>query len=102
MARLMLACFKGQGAISFPSEWARGEIWSTQIGKNEARIRFPNGEAFGVRVNPGAEQFVYRLTEEEKRATFWGKLESPPWVPYKVTKFMGCVKPYPLEKLLDS
>ena len=101
MSRYMIACFKGQGAISFPADWVKGGTLSTAQEGNEARIKFPNGTAFGVKVNPGAPQFVRVLSDDERRNTLWGA-PGEPWVPYNVTKFMGCVKPYPLEELLEE
>jgi len=93
MGKQMISCFKGLAPVSMPKEWLEGFDMKTSFAyvKKEARIRFPNGRAFGVTVQyHGAEvsRYVRALSAEEIAATPWGPFDSP-WESYQTSQIFG-------------
>ena len=94
MARMMISCHKGLAPISVPEEWLEGFDTSTSFAAvaSEARIRFPNGKAFGVRVNFSGggrpSPSVRSLPREEIKETSWGPFCAP-WETYEMAKMFG-------------
>lgn len=93
MERQMISCFKGLAPISVPEEWL--ENFDTQksfasVG-DEARIKFPNGKAFGISISHSGSKVsvsVRGLSTEEVSTTSWGPFCSP-WEVYKIARFFG-------------
>jgi hypothetical protein len=93
MDRQMISCHKGLAPISFPQEWIEGFDFDhgfASVG-GEARIKFPNGRAFGVSVShngPEATPRVRELSAEEVEATTWGGFQKP-WETYHAAQMFG-------------
>ncbi len=93
MAHKMISCFKGLAPVSIPEEWLVGFDFDTSFAYvgDEARIRFPNGRAFGVRVThsgPTVHQHVRRLSDDESAQTSWGAFCAP-WESYQTAHVFG-------------
>ena len=93
MERKMISCFKGLAPVSVPADWLKGFDLKNSFAciNGEARIRFPNGKAFGVRIEhdgPEVIRHVRRLSQEEIEQTPWGPF-GPPWESYRTAKIFG-------------
>ena len=101
--RMMISCFKGLAPVSMPASWLEGFDVKNSFAyvEGEARIRFPNGKAFGVRVEfngPDVTRIVRVLTSEEIEKTQWGPF-CPPWESYEVAKLFGHGPVTPLDEV---
>ena len=93
MDRQMISAFKGLAPVSMPADWLKDFDMKNSFAyvDGEARIRFPNGKAFGVRVyhsGPEVSRSVRALSSEEIAATPWGPF-SAPWESYQTARLFG-------------
>lgn len=89
----MISCFKGLAPVSMPAEWLAGFDIKTSFGieGRQARIRFPNGKAFGISVSHhGAHvhRAIVPLSPKQIQETNWGPF-GPPWESYQTSKLFG-------------
>jgi len=103
MDRRMISCFDGLAALSMPGEWLNGFNPKNSFAyvEGEARIRFPNGKAFGVRIDYNdfsPNPCVRSLSVEEIEATPWGPFCSP-WELYEVAFIFGHGKVIALDEI---
>jgi hypothetical protein len=90
---MMISCHKGLAPISFPAGWLAGFDVSSSFAsvKDEGRIRFPNGRAFGVAVHhngPDVSPVVRELDPCEIAETEWGPL-CEPWETSRTAQIFG-------------
>ena len=93
MERQMISCFKGLAPVAMPKEWLTNFDTSASFAmvEKEARIRFPNGNAFGISISHhGAEvsRYVRALSASEIEATEWGGF-CVPWESYQTMRIFG-------------
>ena len=89
----MISAFKGLAPVSMPADWLKDFDTKNSFARvdGEARIRFPNGKAFGVRVyysGPEVSRSVRSLSTEEIAATPWGAFCAP-WESYQTARIFG-------------
>ncbi len=93
MERQMISAFKGLAPVSMPADWLKDFDVKNSFAcvDSEARIRFPNKKAFGVRVYHSGHEVsrsVRLLSSEEIVATPWGAF-SAPWESYQTASIFG-------------
>ncbi len=106
MEEKMISAFKGQAILSVPADWLKGLNMNNSCAfvGGEARIRFPNGKGYGIRVyRKGSNLFkeVRQLSPGEIATTEWG----PPCYPWEwktPTPFLGSRSVVKLNELDDE
>lgn len=87
-----LSCFKGMAPIAMPDQWVDNFDPNTSFAaiNGRARIRFQNGLAFEVWVEPGQPPIgrARALTPPEIEATHWGPFQ-PPWETWHTAELFG-------------
>jgi len=89
----MISVFGGLAPVSMPADWLKEFDMRRSFAcvNGEARIRFPNGKAFGVRVyhrGPEVSRSVRVLRAEEVAETSWGPFAAP-WETYRTAQVFG-------------
>ena len=101
MTRQKISCFKGLAPVSIPQEWLEGFDPKTSFAyvNREALIRFPNGKAFGVQVEPdGSEVRRYVRGLPEQADIPWGPFCSA-WESYHTAEAFGHGEVTPLDQI---